>query len=142
MSANRVKWGPCPTCVGCRAIWILGLASLFMDMSTEILQSLLPLFMVSVLGASVSLVGLIDGVTEATASFTKVLSGALSDHLRKRKLLALAGYSLAALSKPLVPLSNGLLMVFFARFLDRLGKGVRDAPRDALIADIVAVRQR
>ena len=89
-------------------------------MSTEILQSLLPLFMVSVLGASVSLVGLIDGLTEATASFTKMLSGALSDHLRKRKLLTLAGYSLAALSKPLVPLSSGLLMVFFARFLDAL----------------------
>jgi len=125
-----------------RAIWVLGFTSLFMDMSTEILQSLLPLFMVSVLGAPVALVGLIDGLTEATASFTKILSGALSDHLGKRKLPALAGYVFSALAKPLVPLSTGLLTVFFARFLDRVGKGVRDAPRDALVADIVSGRQR
>ena len=125
-----------------RAIWMLGFTSLFMDMSTEILQSLLPLFMVTVLGASVAVVGLIDGLTEATASFTKILSGALSDHLGKRKLPALAGYVFSALAKPLVPLSTGLLTVFFARFLDRVGKGVRDAPRDALVADIVSARQR
>ncbi len=125
-----------------RAIWMLGFTSLFMDMSTEILQSLLPLFMVSVLGAPVALVGLIDGLTEATASFTKILSGALSDHLGKRKLLALAGYSFSALAKPLVPLAGGLLTVFLARFLDRVGKGVRDAPRDALVADLVSPRQR
>jgi MFS family permease len=125
-----------------RAIWMLGFTSLFMDMSTEILQSLLPLFMVSVLGAPVALVGLIDGLTEATASFTKILSGAFSDHLGKRKLLALAGYSFSALAKPLVPLSTGLMTVFVARFLDRVGKGVRDAPRDALVADIVSARQR
>jgi MFS family permease len=125
-----------------RVIWVLGFTSLFMDMSTEILQSLLPLFMVSVLGAPVALVGLIDGLTEAAASFTKILSGAISDHLGKRKLLALAGYSFSALAKPLVPLAGGLLTVFIARFLDRVGKGVRDAPRDALVADIVSPRQR
>src|ERR1700720_3996570 len=121
-----------------RVIWVLGFTSLFMDMSTEILQSLLPLFMVSVLGAPVALVGLIDGLTEAAASFTKILSGAISDHLGKRKLLALAGYSFSALAKPLVPLAGGLLTVFIARFLDRVGKGVRDA----LVADIVSPRQR
>jgi len=125
-----------------RAIWLLGLTSLFMDMSTEILQSLLPLFMVSVLGAPVAIVGLIDGLTEATASFTKILSGAFSDHLGKRKALALAGYGFSALAKPLVPLASGLWTVFVARFLDRVGKGVRDAPRDALVADLVAPRLR
>lgn len=120
-----------------RAVWMLGLTSLFMDVSTELIQSLLPLFMVSVLGAPVAVVGLIDGLAEATASFTKILSGAISDQLGKRKALALVGYGLAALSKPLFPLAQGLGMVFMARFLDRIGKGVRDAPRDALIADIV-----
>jgi MFS family permease len=125
-----------------RAIWMLGFTSLFMDMSTEILQSLLPLFMVSVLGAPVALVGLIDGLTEAAASFTKILSGAFSDHLGKRKSLALAGYGFSALAKPLVPLAGGLATVFIARFLDRVGKGVRDAPRDALVADLVSPGQR
>jgi len=121
---------------------MLGLTSLFMDMSTELMQSLLPLFMVEVLGAPIAVVGLIDGIAEATASFTKVLSGALSDQLGKRKALALAGYGLAALSKPLFPLAQGLAPVFLARFLDRIGKGVRDAPRDALVADIVAPEGR
>jgi MFS family permease len=121
---------------------MLGLTSLFMDMSTELIQSLLPLFMVSVLGAPIALVGLIDGIAEATAAFTKILSGAFSDQLGKRKALALAGYGLAALSKPLFPLAQGLEPVFLARFLDRVGKGVRDAPRDALIADVVAPEGR
>lgn len=121
---------------------MLGLTSLFMDMSTELIQSLLPLFMVSVLGAPITLVGLIDGIAEATAAFTKILSGAFSDQLGKRKALALAGYGLAALSKPLFPLAQSLEPVFLARFLDRVGKGVRDAPRDALIADVVAPEGR
>jgi MFS family permease len=120
-----------------REIWLLGLTSLFMDMSTEIAQSLLPLFMVSVLGAPVAMVGLVDGLAEATASFTKILSGALSDHLGRRKTLAVAGYGLSALAKPLFPLAVGLGPIFLARFLDRIGKGVRGAPRDALVADTV-----
>jgi MFS family permease len=123
-------------------IWMLGLTSLFMDMSTEIVASLLPLFMVSVLGAPVSVVGLIDGIAEATASFTKILSGAFSDHLGRRKALALAGYGFSAMAKPLFPLAAGLWPVFIARFLDRVGKGVRGAPRDALIADTVAPKLR
>ncbi len=143
MSEHRGEVEPAPRLRQLpRAIWMLGFTSLFMDMSTEILQSLLPLFMVSVLGAPVALVGLIDGLTESAASFTKILSGALSDHLGKRKWPALVGYIFSALAKPLVPLSSGLFTVFIARFLDRVGKGVRDAPRDALVADIVSVRQR
>ena len=125
-----------------RAVWMLGFTSLFMDMSTELIQSLLPLFMVSVLGAPIALVGLIDGLAEATASFTKILSGAISDQLGKRKALALAGYGLAAISKPLFPLAQGLGAIFLARFLDRVGKGVRGAPRDALVADIVPPESR
>jgi MFS family permease len=118
-----------------RTVWVLGLASLFMDMSSELVHSLLPVFMVTVLGTSMMTVGLIEGVAEATASVTKVFSGALSDYVGKRKGLLLAGYGLAALSKPMFGLATSASWVFFARFIDRIGKGIRGAPRDALVAD-------
>jgi MFS family permease len=107
-----------------------------MDGSSELVHSLLPVFMTSVLGASMVTIGLVEGVAEATASVAKVLSGTLSDRLRQRKLLVVAGYGLAAASKPLFPLATSVAWVFAARFIDRIGKGIRGAPRDALIADI------
>lgn len=109
---------------------------MFMDTSSELIHSLLPVFLVSDLGASMLSVGLIEGIAEATASITKVFSGTLSDYLGKRKLLTLIGYGLAALTKPLFPLSGSAGLVFTARFIDRIGKGIRGAPRDALIGDI------
>jgi MFS family permease len=116
----------------------LGFVSLAMDLSSEMIHALLPLFMVGTLGLSVAAVGLIDGIAEATASITKVFSGWLSDRLGKRKPLILLGYGLAALSKPLFPLAAGALPVLAARFADRIGKGIRGAPRDALIADVTS----
>lgn len=107
-----------------------------MDVSSEIVHSLLPVFLVSVLGAGVQMVGLIEGVAEATAMISRVFSGALSDWLGRRKILALVGYGLGALSKPLFALAPGIGLVFTARFVDRIGKGVRGAPRDALVADV------
>ena len=107
-----------------------------MDVSSELVHSLLPVFMVSVLGASAVAVGAVEGAAEATASVTKVLSGWLSDRLGRRKALALAGYGLAALAKPLFALAPTIGWVFTARVIDRLGKGVRGAPRDALVADL------
>lgn len=117
-------------------IWALGFVSLFMDMSSELIHSLLPVFMVSVLGASMLSVGIIEGFAEATACVTKVFSGTLSDYLGKRKALTIIGYALAALTKPVFALAPAVEWVFAARFVDRIGKGVRGAPRDALIADI------
>jgi MFS family permease len=114
----------------------LGFVSLAMDLSSEIIHALLPLFMVGTLGLSVAAVGLIDGIAESTASITKVFSGWISDRLGKRKPLILLGYGLAACSKPLFPLAGGALPVLAARFADRIGKGIRGAPRDALIADV------
>jgi len=119
-----------------RGIWALGFVSLLMDVSSEMIHSLLPLFLVTHLGVGALAVGLIEGVAEATASITKVFSGALSDRLGKRKLLALAGYGLAALTKPVFPLAATAGWVFFARFADRIGKGIRGAPRDALVGDL------
>ena len=119
-----------------RTVLALGLVSLFMDISSETIHALLPLFLTATLGASVALVGLIDGVAEATASIAKVFSGYLSDRLRKRKMLILIGYGLAAVTKPLFALAGSPAVVFGARFADRIGKGVRGAPRDALVADI------
>ena len=107
-----------------------------MDTSSEMIHGLLPVFLVSVLGASALSVGVIEGVAEATASVTKVFSGTVSDWIGKRKPLVLAGYGMAALTKPLFPLANSVGTVLVARFVDRIGKGVRGAPRDALIADI------
>ncbi len=119
-----------------RGIWVLGLVSLFMDISSEMIHGLLPLYLVGTLGASVLAVGWIEGIAEATSSITKLFSGALSDWLGRRKPLALAGYALAALSKPIFPLAPTLGWVVTARFIDRVGKGIRGAPRDALIAEI------
>jgi MFS family permease len=111
---------------------------MLMDVSSELVHSLLPVFMVTTLGASVAAVGVIEGVAEATASVMKVFSGAVSDVVRRRKFLMVCGYGLSAISKPLFPLASTIWWVFTARFVDRIGKGVRGAPRDALIADIAA----
>jgi MFS family permease len=120
-----------------RSIWALGFVSLFMDISSEMIHGLLPTFLVTVLGAGAETVGLIEGVGEATAAISKLFSGRLSDRLGKRKLLAVLGYALGALSKPLFALAPSASWVLAARFTDRIGKGVRDAPRDALIGDLV-----
>jgi MFS family permease len=117
-------------------IWALGFVSLLMDTSSELIHSLLPLFLFSVLGASALTVGLIEGVAESTAMIVKVFSGTLSDYLGKRKMLTVVGYGLGALSKPLFAIASSAGMVFVARFIDRTGKGIRGAPRDALVADI------
>ena len=119
-----------------RSVWALGLVSLFMDLSSEMIHALLPLYLVTVLGASTLTVGIIEGIAEATASITKIFSGALSDYLGKRKLLAALGYGLAAITKPVFPLAPDILWLTAARFVDRIGKGIRGAPRDALIADL------
>nr|WP_256657848.1 MFS transporter [Pseudomonas sp. 2FG] len=119
-----------------RTVWALGFVSLFMDLSSELVHSLLPVFLVGTLGASMLTVGLIEGVVEATALIVKVFSGTISDYLGRRKGLLLLGYGLAALTKPLFPLATSAEMVFTARFLDRIGKGIRAAPRDALVADV------
>ncbi|MDT8399561.1 MAG: MFS transporter [Pseudomonadales bacterium] len=117
-------------------IWVLGCVSLLMDISSEMIHSLLPLFMVTTLGASAFALGLIEGLAESTALVVKVFSGVLSDYLGKRKGLAVAGYGLGALTKPLFALAPTLTVVLTARLLDRVGKGIRGAPRDALVADI------
>jgi MFS family permease len=119
-----------------RGIWVLGFVSLLMDISSEMIHSLLPLFMVTTLGTSVFAVGLIEGLAESTALIVKVFSGILSDYIGKRKGLAVFGYALGALTKPLFALASSTGIVLTARLLDRIGKGVRGAPRDALIADI------
>ena len=117
-------------------VWVLGLVSMLMDISSEMIHSLLPVFMVTVLGASATTVGVIEGVAEATALIAKVFSGVLSDHFGKRKWLTVFGYAMGALTKPLFALAPALGWIFTARFLDRIGKGIRGAPRDALIADV------
>ena len=119
-----------------RGVIMLGFVSLFMDMSSELVHSLLPALFVGVLGASMLTVGIIEGVAEAMAAITKIFSGALSDYLGRRKILTLIGYGLAAVTKPVFPLADSVFWVFAARFIDRIGKGIRGAPRDALIADL------
>jgi MFS family permease len=119
-----------------RGVWVLGFVSLLMDISSEMIHALLPLYLVVVYGSSALTVGIIEGIAEATAQIVKVFSGALSDRLGKRKLLAAIGYGLAAFTKPVFPLAPSIGWVFAARFVDRIGKGIRGAPRDALIADI------
>lgn len=119
-----------------RGIWVLGFVSMLMDISSEMVHSLLPMFLVGSLGVSVLVVGLIEGLAEATALIVKVFSGSLSDYLGKRKGLAVLGYALGALSKPLFAISSGAGLVITARLIDRVGKGIRGAPRDALVADI------
>ena len=119
-----------------QGVWVLGFVSLLMDISSEMVHSLLPLFMVTTLGASAFTIGLIEGLAEATALVVKVFSGVWSDYLGKRKGLALFGYALGALTKPLFALAPGAGVVLAARLLDRVGKGLRGAPRDALVADL------
>jgi MFS family permease len=125
-----------------RAVWALGLVSMLMDISSEMIHGLLPVFLVSVLGASTTMVGLIEGVGEGTASISKLFSGWLSDRLGRRKALTVAGYGLSALSKPLFALATSVSWVLAARFSDRIGKGIRGAPRDALIGDLVPAGSR
>lgn len=120
-----------------RGIWALGFVSLLMDVSSEMIHALLPVYLVGTLGISTLAVGFIEGIAESTASIVKVFSGALSDWLGRRKLLAAIGYGLAALTKPVFPLAQTVGWVVAARFVDRVGKGIRGAPRDALIADLV-----
>lgn len=117
-------------------VWVLGFVSMLMDISSEMIHSLLPLFMVTTLGAGAIAVGLVEGLAESLALVVKVFSGTLSDYLGRRKGLAVFGYALGALTKPLFALAPGVGMVLTARLLDRVGKGVRGAPRDALVADI------
>ena len=118
-----------------RNVWVLGFVSLFMDLSSEIYHALLPAFITIVLGLPATALGAIDGVAEATANFAKLFSGRLSDRSLRRKPWIMGGYGLAALSKPLFPLATSAATVMLARFADRIGKGVRGSPRDAMIAD-------
>ncbi len=119
-----------------RGVWVLGFVSLFMDVSSEMIHALLPVFLVGTLGVSAIVLGVIEGVSEATALIVKMGSGVLSDRLGNRKILALIGYGMAAAVKPLFPLAEAASTVFAARIADRIGKGIRGAPRDALVADI------
>ena len=123
-------------------VWVLGFVSMLMDISSEMIHALLPIYMVTVLGTSALTVGFIEGIAEATASITKIFSGAISDWLGKRKLLAVLGYGLAAFTKPIFPLASTVGWLVAARFIDRVGKGIRGAPRDALVADIAPAHLR
>jgi len=125
-----------------RTVWVLGFVSLLMDISSEMIHGLLPLYLTVGLGASALAVGVIEGVAEATALVVKVFSGTLSDALGRRKWIAAAGYGLGAAAKPLFALASGAGLVFAARFIDRVGKGIRGAPRDALIADVTPLAAR
>jgi MFS family permease len=125
-----------------RSVWVLGCVSLLMDVSSEIIHSLLPMFLMAGLGANATTIGLIEGIAEATAPIVKVFSGTLSDYLGNRKWLAVAGYGLGALSKPLFAVAPTIGIVVMARVIDRVGKGIRGAPRDALVADVTPPRLR
>ena len=125
-----------------RGIWALGLVSLFMDISSEMIHALLPAFLVGSLGASVALVGLVEGLGEGTANIVKLFSGRISDRIGKRKPLALLGYGLGTLSKPILALATGPSWVLAARLSDRFGKVIRGAPRDALVAALAADGKR
>src|SRR3989441_696196 len=125
-----------------RTVWTLGFVSLCMDLSSELVHGLLPVFMTVVRGAGMLAVGVVEGIAEATASIVKVFSGVLSDRLGRRKPLVVFGYGLAAASKPLFPLAGSVPLVLVARFMDRVGKGIRGAPRDALIADVTPAEVR
>ncbi|HQI75973.1 MAG TPA: MFS transporter [Candidatus Latescibacteria bacterium] len=137
MRFRAARWRALPT-----AIWALGFGSLFMDISSELIHSLLPVLMVSSLGASMVVVGVVEGVAEATAAFVKLFSGALSDWFGRRKPLLVLGYALGAASKPVFPLAGSVAWVFAARFVDRVGKGIRGAPRDALVAEVAPANMR
>jgi MFS family permease len=134
---SRPAWKSIPA-----GVWTLGFVSLLMDTSSELIHSLLPLFLVTTLGASTLTVGFIEGIAEATALITKLFSGYLSDYFRNRKVLTALGYGLAAATKPMFPLASSVGWVIVARFVDRIGKGIRGAPRDALIADITPAAAR
>ena len=125
-----------------RSVWALGFVSMLMDISSEMIHSLLPVFLVSGLGISAAALGLLEGTAEGVVNVIKIFSGALSDWLGKRKMLALVGYGMAALTKPLFPLAKSFGVVFAARVIDRVGKGVRGAPRDALVADLTPEKLR
>ena len=125
-----------------RTVWALGFVSLCMDLSSELVHGLLPVFMTAVLGAGMVAVGVVEGIAEATASIAKLFSGVLSDRLGRRKPLVVFGYALAAASKPLFPLAGSVPLVLVARFMDRVGKGIRGAPRDALITDVTPAQVR
>jgi len=125
-----------------RGVVALGIVSLCMDTSSEMIHAALPLFLTTALGASALTLGWIEGVAEATASVTKVFAGTASDWFGRRKPFALLGYGLSALTRPLFPLANSVATVLFARFVDRVGKGIRGAPRDALVADLTPAAQR
>lgn len=125
-----------------KGVWVLGGVSLLMDVSSEMIHSLLPLFMVTTLGVSVVVIGLIEGLAEATALIIKVFSGVLSDYIGKRKGLALLGYGLGAISKPFFAIASSSGVIMGARLLDRVGKGIRGAPRDALVADVTPAEIR
>jgi MFS family permease len=137
MSSEKGSLSKIPT-----SIWVLGFVSLLMDVSSEMIHSILPLFLVTALGASALTVGMIEGVAEATALIVKIFSGVLSDYLGKRKWLAVTGYALGAITKPLFALANSSGIIFTARIIDRVGKGIRGAPRDALVADITPPQLR
>ena len=137
MSADIAKSRSIPA-----GVWVLGFVSMLADISSEMIHSLLPVFMVSVLGASAVTVGLVEGVAESTALIVKVFSGTLSDYLGRRKMLAVIGYGLGAFSKPLFAIAASSGMVLTARFVDRIGKGIRGAPRDALVADLAPAAVR
>ena len=134
---SRVPFRGLPT-----GIWVLGFGSMFMDISSEMIHGILPVFMATVLRASMITIGVVEGIAEATAAITKVFSGAISDYLGKRKFPMVLGYALAALTKPVFPLAPSIGWVFGARFVDRIGKGIRGAPRDALVADIAPAHMR
>src|ERR1700694_1604721 len=136
-SQSFLRWREIPA-----SIWALGLVSLLMDVSSEMIHALLPIYLVTVLGTSALTVGVIEGIAESTAAITRIFSGALSDWLGKRKLLAAIGYGLAAFTKPVFPLAPTVSWLIAARFVDRIGKGIRGAPRDALISDIAPVHVR
>ncbi len=123
-------------------IWALGATSLLMDASSELVHALLPVFLTATLGVGMATLGLLEGLAEATSLVTKVFSGWLSDRLGHRKALTVVGYGLAALTRPAFPLADAVAPVFAARFVDRIGKGIRGAPRDALVADLVAPQMR
>ncbi|WP_091922323.1 MFS transporter [Burkholderia cepacia] len=119
-----------------RTVWALGFVSLLMDLSSELVHALLPIYLVTTMGMSVAALGMLEGAAEATAMIVKIFSGAISDWLGRRKELLLVGYGLAALTKPLFPLAGSPVVIVAARLLDRVGKGIRGAPRDALVADV------
>ena len=137
MAAPHLTRMPLPA-----GVWVLGFVSLLMDISSEMVHALLPMFLVGSLGVSVLVIGLIEGVAESTALITKVFSGTLSDYLGRRKGLAVLGYAMGALTKPVFAMASGVGVVVAARFIDRIGKGIRGAPRDALIADLTPPDQR